>query len=418
MKFAPLGTPVWNTKYNNFAPRVGLSYALNNKNGKETVLRGGFGVYYDLGIGSFASFASSLPFQRTGTAVTTTMPISESLIQPVAFNLNTTVTTLKANDPNLKLPYTLQWNVAVEQSFGTNQTISASYVAAAGRRLLNGDLFLVNLYPTQSLLNVTRNGSVSDYNSLQLEYQRRLSKGFQALVSYTLAKSTDTGSSDVIVSDFGDKIEQTFFKGASSFDIRHNFSAALTYQIPSPSKNKFVKAFLGNWSTDTLLKFQSAPPVDIVEQQVREFGTFPNHPDVVSGQPVWIDDPNTPGGRRINPAAFAAVTTARVGNSPRNSVRGFSVWQVDTSLARKFNLRWLSERLNLQFRADFFNVFNHPNFAQPNGLIGTVTSAGVYTASSAFGRSSQMLNTSLGGLNAIHQIGGPRSVQFSMRVEF
>lgn len=418
LKFAPEGTKVWKTTYNNFAPRFGISYSWRDQVGSETVIRGGFGLYYDLGFASFGSYASSLPYSRSRTVATTTIPIDPTLLTPTPLNLATTVTFLKANVLDIKLPLTYQWNASVEQSFGTNQTVTASYVGSAGRRLLRSNLFLVNLYPTQSILTVTENGAKSDYNSFQLEYQRRLSKGFQALVSYTLAKSMDTGSSDVLVSEYEGKIENSFFYGPSAFDIRHNFSSALTYQIPTFSQIRFVKAIFGNWSADTILKFQSAPPVDIVQQQSREFGTFPNHPDVVSGQPVWINDSSVPGGRRINPAAFAAVTTARVGTSTRNSVRGFSVWQVDTSLARKFNLKSIREKLNLQFRADFFNVFNHPNFAQPNSVLGTVTGAGVFTPNANFGRSSQMLNTSLGGLNAIHQVGGPRSIQFSVRVEF
>ncbi len=134
-------------------------------------------------------------------------------------------------------------------------------------------------------------------------------------------------------------------------------------------------------------------------------------PDLVSGVPLWIADPNVAGGKRINPAASSVPTTPRQGTLGRNALRGFGATQVDLALRRQFRLR---ERLSLQARADFFNIFNHPNFGSPIN----------YLSSPQFGQSTQMLGASLGsggqngGLNPLYQIGGPRSVQLALKLLF
>lgn len=345
LTFAPEGTKQWETTYGNFAPRFGIAYNVTDKAGQELVIRGGFGVYYDLGLGNFGSVISQAPYRRQVIVAPTTghvMPINPDLLQPPALNRSTPVTLLRAFDRNIKLPYTLQWNITAEKSFGPNQSISASYVGAAGRRLLLGDSQVVTAYApltTQSVLTLTKNGSYSDYKALQLQYTRRLSQGFQALVNYTLAESTDNNSGDSLIGAYASNVPESYFVGPSNFDIRHNFSAAVSYDIPSISQNKIAKALLGGWSTDAILKAQSAPPLNILVQQNTSFGTFGNKPNVVDGQPLWINDPLEPNGRRLNPAAFTPSTGAAgtlvVGNGTRNSVRGFGSWQLDTKLEPK-----------------------------------------------------------------------------------
>jgi hypothetical protein len=134
-------------------------------------------------------------------------------------------------------------------------------------------------------------------------------------------------------------------------------------------------------------------------------------PDLVSGVPLWIADPNVAGVRRINRAAFSVPGISRQGTLGRNALRGFGATQVDLTLRRQFKLR---ERLALQARADFFNIFNHPNFGIPIN----------YLSSPLFGQSTQMLGASLGsggqngGLNPLYQIGGPRSAQLALRLLF
>jgi len=108
----------------------------------------------------------------------------------------------------------------------------------------------------------------------------------------------------------------------------------------------------------------------------------------------------------LNPLAFSVPDPGAQGSEGRNDLRGFGLTQVDLSLARIFPV---TERLHLQFRTDAFNLFNHPNFANPLALIG---------ASPIFLSSSSMLNQGLGGLNPLFQQGGPRSLQLSLKLTF
>jgi hypothetical protein len=134
-----------------------------------------------------------------------------------------------------------------------------------------------------------------------------------------------------------------------------------------------------------------------------------NRPNLILGVPLYIYDESLPGGRRINPAAFAEVSTGQQGSLGRNVLRAFPVSQLDFAVRRQFALH---EGLRLQVRAEFFNIFNHPNFAPPADVFGRP----------AFGRSQGMLNQSLGfdatGLNARYQLGGPRSIQLVAKLQF
>jgi hypothetical protein len=117
-----------------------------------------------------------------------------------------------------------------------------------------------------------------------------------------------------------------------------------------------------------------------------------------------LPDSNCPGGRTINPAAFA-LPAAGNGDAPRNFVRGFGANQVDLAVRRVFPI---VEKINLQFRAEAFNILNHPNFGYIQPTYGNVQ----------FGQATQMLNQSLGGLSPLYQQGGSRSMQFALKLQF
>jgi hypothetical protein len=127
---------------------------------------------------------------------------------------------------------------------------------------------------------------------------------------------------------------------------------------------------------------------------------------LVPGQPLWLPDSIAPGGKTLNANAFAVPTMIEQGTEGRNDIPGFGLTQVDLSLGRKMRLR---DNFSLQFRADAFNVLNHPNFTNPYGYI---QFGPTYLAST------EMLNQGLGGLNPLFQQGGPRSLQLSLKLTF
>ena len=393
LALAPTGTPPYKTGYGNFAPRLGMAYQLSQNQSWQTVLRGGFGVFYDLASSEagnntavgypFAALAFSFGTFPLSPVVTAPPPIAP----PTASNPGP----LAAFDPHLRLPYTLEWNISLEQALGKEQTISVSYVGSAGRRLLQTAVVLFPPNPSLSEAQLVTNVGTSEYNALQAQFQRRLSHGLQVLGSYTLSHSIDTASagSSVLQSNaLVPSVNPNANRGPSDFDIRHTLSVGITYEIPAPNINAIAKEVLRGWSTENFILARSAPPVDVGAAQFSALAGFFGdvRPDLVPGQPLYLYGANCasvmqalgslapgqacPGGKGFNPAAFMNPPVdpntglpLRQGNFPRNFLRGFGASQWDFAIHRDFPLR---ESLKLQFRAEMFNVLNHPNFAQPN----------------------------------------------------
>ncbi len=406
------GTPLWKTTYKNFAPRLGVAYLLRQNPGFDTVLRAGAGVFYDMG----TALASRGYFY--GVGITTTalfnspFPITQAQIDaiPPASGDPPYTSVVTAFDPHLKLPYTAQWNFAVEQGLGSMQTLTVNYVGSAGRRLLAqlnyypGVLGNPNFTPAPGFytlaMALTQNIASSDYHALQVQWMHRLSHGLQVLASYNWSHSIDTASSNFTLG--------RLLRGNSDFDLRHNFQMAATYNIPSRYPNRFLTAVLGNWSTDARLFARSGAPINVIGYSGVDPGTGANldfQPDRVAGQPLYISDPRAPGGTRINPAAFSATAEGVQGNLGRNIANGLGSVQLDVALRRAFTL---SERLHLQFRAEAFNLLNHANFGTYYNQL----------ADPAFGLASTTLNGQLGGLNPLYQVGGPRSMQLALKLQF
>jgi len=425
---APPGTPLWRTTYGNFAPRVSVVYELSQREGHECVLRGGFGVYYDVAHSAAGSaYAIGMaPFTRSAS-LQSRYPMDASAAMGVLRDLSSPpvgVTQLNvAFDPNLKLPYTMQWNVTTEQGLGPNHRILVSYLGSAGRRLLvqQREMLLGDHAARLEVDNLFTNAGSSDYHGLQVQFQRSLWKGLQALASYTWSHSIDTASDESptrapvpgeIVDAAGTRrtynrqFNASVNRGPSDFDVRHSLSAAITYELPSPGRGGLLASILQNWSLDGILRARSAAPVNVLI-----FNDPSTRPNLVPGQPLYLDDPEAPGGRRLNPAAFHRHFDSLQGSLGRNALRGFPAWQVDLAARRSFDL---SARVRLRLSAEAFNLLNHPNFGEPEPQLG----------SPYFGLSTQMLGSSLGGggrnggFSPIYQMGGPRSVQLALRLQF
>jgi len=161
-----------------------------------------------------------------------------------------------------------------------------------------------------------------------------------------------------------------------------------------------------DWSLQSVIVARSGFPFNAVIYGFSPGGYATSRPDRVAGQPVWISNASAPGGKSLNPDAFIAPNTTRQGTEGRNDIPGFGLTQVDLSLGRLFPIR---ERFRFQFRADVFNVLNHPNFTNPSALV---------QYGSSYLVSKKMLNNGLGGLNPLFQQGGPRSMQLSAKITF
>lgn len=411
---APQGSTLYDTRFGNFAPRLGVAW--QPFRGTGTVIRSGFGMFYDLGYAFTGTPFSPGNYPYTRNTLYRNVAIDDPRLrgQAGAISLNPPYPRLFAYDEDYQLPYSLQYSAAIEQPLGPANSVSVSYVGSAGRNLAR-----VESLRTQTLQNplFTRvdyvtNGAYSDYHSLQAQYTRRMTRGLQALVSYTWAKSLDTASDESITNLQAplQRYAASADRGPSSFDVRHQFTGSASYEIPVWSQQRVVRALFAGFALDSIVRFRTATPVTVVTgRDPLGLGlTNVARPDLRLGQPLYLEGDQYPGGRIINRAAFdadAPLAQGRQGTLGRGSLRGFGLQQVDLSLRRRFRL-W--ETGNLDFRADAFNLFNRANFANP---IAILTSAN-------FGRSTQLLSTGLGGINPLFQIGGPRSLQLALRLQF
>jgi hypothetical protein len=426
------GTSAFNTHFGGVAPRVGGAYRIITRPDRELVVRGGFGVFYGLAssetvnnyairyplypYGTDAIFASGhFPFGPTDPEAA--LP---AIVPPTAANGQT----LFGIDPNINLPYALEWNLSLEKSLGKAQVFSLSYVGASDRRQVGVEsVSNPNAKYAQAYL-VGGTGTLS-YQAMQAQFQRRLANGLQALVSYTWSHSIDTGSYGAYSN--GSLANVNANRGNSDYDLRHAFSAALTYQPPAVRNNRLMRAITSDWSTDNIVEVRSGPPVDITDGNFSAYGQTHStifRPDVVPGKPLYLTGSKYPGGKALNPAAFVdppsvydptvgGQAPTRQGNLGRNNLRALGLWQWDFSAHRDFTLH---EAVKLQFRAELFNILNHPNFAPFNSTF--------QTGNTFFGQTNSMLNQYLGSAQATGQQGslylpgGTRSGEFALKLMF
>jgi Carboxypeptidase regulatory-like domain len=403
------GTPVYPTRYTDFAPRLGIAYQLSRDPGKATIVRGGFGIFYDLGVGNSGDTAVTFPHLRVEDLGAVPFPLSpQDVAPPPPVSLGPPYSgVFNAFVSGYTTPRSYQWNFTVDQNLGPKQMFSASYVGELGRKLLRLDTFnLRALYPFPTrpfrgcctTINLATNASSSDYQALQVQFQRRMSGGLAALVSYTWSHSIDNTPNNSSGTDTF--MDPNLDRGSSDFDVRHAFKAGFTYKIPAPSWRLALRPILTNWLVASLCALQTALPVDVYVGRGDAPGptALEFRPDLVPGVPIYIQDSALPGGRGINPAAFSVPTELRQGNLGRNAIRGFNSTQLDFSVQRQFAI---SEKTKLEWRTDFFDLFNSPSFY----VDGELGSFPPFQPNPTFGE-------------GILTVGGPRQIQLALRLSF
>jgi hypothetical protein len=432
LSLAPQGTPLWKTAWFNLAPRLGAAYVVRNSDTYETVVRGGGGVFFDTGqqLGSYGyqgpGFSAAAPLFGNLVGTPASFPAPLAQVNPVIVNPPVapyTGSVVYAFPSHLQLPFTLQWNVALQQGLGRPQALTLSYVGARGRRLLEQQRVHAQPFnPNFGYIIFSETGLTSDYDALQIQFQRRLAQGLQALASYTWGHAIDYGSQNASL---------PYLRGSADFDVRQNFTSAVSYDIPGATGGRLVRTVLQHWGVDDRFLVRSGFPVTLTGAPVVDPATgrvYNSGLDLVPDQPFYVygsqcaaiyaSGRGCPGGQAINPTAFALPAGCTpfscppgttVGDAPRNFVRGFGAWQMDIALRREFPIYG---RLKVQFRAEAFNIFNHPNFGTINPIL---CSPG---PGCTFGQATATLAQSLGTLSPLYQMGGPRSAQFALKIMF
>ncbi|MEP7365104.1 MAG: carboxypeptidase regulatory-like domain-containing protein [Acidobacteriota bacterium] len=411
--------PLYDTKWGNVALRLGFASQLTEDPGQEWVLRGGVGVFHDIGYGASTNTFNAAPYVSARNLVLPVFPLVTVDRAIPLLPQQPPYGQISAAERGLQSPAVYQWNLTFERSFGTAQVLSFGMAGSHGIRLLRTETSraATNAY---DLLRMATNGAESDYNSAQFQFRRRMARGFQMQAGYTYSHSMDTASSDNALSGgfrslFGSQ------RGNSDFDVRHSFSYTASYNLPAPGRG-FLKPVFSNWWADGVVTARSGLPFDVQgisaqpetldtaeTEALTSRGFFAQVRPDYTGQPVWIEDVNAPGGRRLNPNAFVMPTDFRQGTLGRNSLRGFPMSQVDLSVRRMIRL---SEGVSLSMNMQAFNLLNSGNFANPSPL------EGASLASPNFGVVTRIVTDGAGGGSAFFRRGGPRSVQFSLRLSF
>jgi len=431
----PPGAPVHNGNYDNFAPRVGFAYELTSD--AKTVLRGGAGVYYDLPTINATQLAFGPPFKITnfllGSALggPVTVPVDPGLLVTAITGMPPFGSATVYDPTNFRTPFTYEYSLNLQRQLDSKTIAQASYIGALGRNLIH--MQPLNLLDpvtgtapnpnfSAGAIELIETSAVSNYNALQANVVRRLSYGLEVTASYTWAHSLDDASNPT-----GTSINSSYtgsnpydFRAeyaSSDFDVRHNLAAAFTYELPGKSTHFGNPAarFLGGWSLEGIFTTQTGVPyTPLIGEDVAgngdQYAANNQRPNLVAGQPLYIASPAPPF-LVANPAAFAIPAAGTYGSAGRNILRASGLNQFDVALHKTVKA---SERFSVQFRAELFNVYNHPNFATP-----AASGNNLLTAGSSFGLSQEMANASSGGLLLpLFNSGGPRSIQLALKLLF
>lgn len=370
----------------NFMPRVGFAWDPFRKG--KTSIRGGYGIYFDQPVtNSVSGLSSNSPFANS---IRITSP--PSFGNPLSGTPTTSALNLAGIDPNFRNAYVQQWNFNIQQEIARDFGIMAGYFGSKGTHLrlasnLNQPVAGVLPFPTaipvgggtpRAINVITEQASVgqSNYNSLWVTASKRFSHGFQFNASYTYSKSIDFNSLSSQVITLQDSTRPQTNRGLSDFDARHHFVVSYLYELPFRGNRLFE-----GWAVSGNTTLQSGNPFRIVLAGANAGLTNVTNtvrPNLVGNPVVSNRDPFG----YFNPLAFAAPPAGQFGNLGRNfpQVLGPGFDNFDFSVLKTTRL---TERLKIEFRTEFFNIFNHPNFGQP-GL--TCSPGPAFTVSSLPGQ--------------------------------
>ena len=369
-----------NPSHDNWAPRLGFAYRVTSK----TVVRGGGGFYYNPNqTNSFTLATTNPPF-----GVTTTF--NNSAATPLSFasptpGSGTTLLSVFTENPDLPTPRMYQWNLGVSRELWKNSGFELQYL---GSHSLHLDRSYFNNTPQPGpgsvdprrpnqlwgQIRTIQNDEIANYHGLTTIFRQRMDRGLQVLASYTWSHSIDVSTDSNGGGAPMDAFNWRRDYGNANWDIRHRFVTSFVYDLPSVNGPNVVRWMLGHWQANGIFTAQTGIPFNVlISPDQANIGRGNQRPNVV-GTP----SANCGSGhlvRCIDSSAFAMPAPFTFGNAGRNILVGPGLVDADFSVLKDFPVK---ERLKFQFRAEMFNIFNHPNFGNPNttwntGSFGNIT---------------------------------------------
>ena len=416
--FCGVGAGFGHQNYGDFDPRVGLVWSPAQD--RRTIVRAGFGMYHEDG----QLDDQNLPAKNE---------IPSYSVKKVTYPVDSYFTGSGTISPNAeqrdrKDTYVEQWVFSVQRELPANFVSTVSYLGSHGVHLLETNV--VNLidpatgiaqYPVFAPAIPWR-GSIgaSSYNGLSVSVRRPFSNGLLVAANYAYTHEIDNGSNG---SGDGDEISpQNAFClacewASGAWDATHVINGNAVYELPfgvgKPMLNQrgIAAAIAGNWQMTTTALARTGFPVNVLlpsSYVAPDGNSGTQRPDLVPGVPL-----TPPGGRNvahwINPAAFA-LPAGEFGDAPRDLFRGPGTWQIDMGVAKTFAF---AERMQLEFRSEFYNIFNHPQLGQPQSTFSPTNPTG-------FGSIINTVNLNTAIVSPITPVGSgtPREIQFALRLDF
>jgi hypothetical protein len=414
--YCGMGKDFGQPNFLSFDPRISLAYSIPSLKGN-TVLRAGFGIYHgEVEIGDQDSPAVNTQPSTQLTSSTTTVysyPSAVALIPTTG--LATTPRSMLLRRPD---SYTTQWTASIQQALGNETTLTATYLGTKGTHLFRrtytnliidpatGRRPYGNLYPSQ--IDTKENEGMSIFHALQVNLTRRFHNGLFIAGNYMYSHALDDNSVGAGEANSAQNVACFRCDYANSqFDVRHTTNGSVVYELPFGRGKRYLNngralnVLVGGWSVDSLLTARSGLPIDVTIS--RQSSALPDgnsqnqRPNRVPGQPIYR-------GKGINswlnPDAFSAPDKGTWGNLGRNIASGPTLWQDDTAAEKSFTL---TERNQLIFRAEAFNIFNRAQYGQPASTFGTAS----------FGKITSVVNT-----QGLVGTGTPRVMEFALRLTY
>ena len=413
--------PLYPEDRNNVAPRFGFAYT-PSADGK-TVIRGGYGIYYDVPALNF--FTANTSFKNGGAAGVNanpgganpvyTLSAKNIVFAPGAPIFGSSTPTppfgVFAVGQNFLTAYLQNFNLNIQRQLSQSTILQVGYVGSLGRKLpvildLNQPIVTNGVavrpyaaqYPNLGAINTAESIANSEYNSLQASLRQRLWKGLSATLNYTYGHSIDDGSATRNTLPTNSyNIEND--RGSSTFDIRHAFTSFVSYDVPQ--FGKFAPRLTKGWQLNSLFTFSTGQPINIVAgTNVSLTGENLDRIDLIGNPYANLPAAAAPAVQYLNPAAFAKPAPGTFGNLGRDILYGPGIGTVDFSVFKKTPI---TERISTELRIEIFNLFNRTNYANPSGTF----------SSSSFGQLTQTFsNSNAPGLGFAE----PRNTQLALKI--